>query len=163
MRTDLVITDRASLERRANEMRSRLMTNIATIEQRVREATSLRLQWSRHSRLVGLSFIGVAAALSYGAYQLEQRSVRRSSPTYRRRQRALAIRRIWRQPEALTRPGKPSIASELVRKLIVGSLSFLGMELMKRGIRRVLVAQAPSASQLDAARDERPVPRLLQP
>lgn len=150
MRTDLAI-DRAALERRANELREGLVATIHEIELRARAVTNVRLQWSRHHRLVGLSFIGIAAALSYAAYRLDQRLLRPKLP------RTQALRRMWQHPEALARSGRPSILAELSRRLLVGSLSFAGMELMKRGIRRVLAAQAPQALPPS---EERRLPRL---
>jgi hypothetical protein len=150
MRTDLAI-DRAGLERRANALREGLVATIGEIEQRARAVTDVRLQWSRHQRLVGLSFIGVAAALSYAAYRLDRRLLRPG-------RRILALRRMWQHPEALARPRQPSILAELGRRLLVGSLSFAGMELMKRGIRRVVAAQPPKAL---APSEERRLPRLL--
>lgn len=159
MRAELA-TERSSLERRADELRDQLMAMIGLIERRARDATNVKLQWSRHRRLIGLSLIGVAAALGYAAYRLDERSLRRTSR--RRRARLLAFRRIWRNPDALLYPAEPPVVIELARKLVVGSLGFMGLELMKRGIRRVLAAQAPPPSRLGPSRSERPIPRLLE-
>lgn len=157
MRADLAV-DRAGLERRANELRERLVSALGVIEQRARAATDVRLQWSRHRRLVGLTFIGLATALSYAAYRLDLRLQRPKLLQGRRGRRVVALRRMWQHPEALARPFGPSIFAELARKLIVGSLSFAGMELMKRGLRRVLATQAPRALPPG---EERQLPRLL--
>lgn len=152
MKQPIVRYTRSTLESRADDLRERLLDTVALLESRARSLTSVGTQIRRHSGFVGAIFGGsiilLTFGLSYEAFRLRTRGPRR------RRQRLVALRRSWDHPELVARTA-PSLGSSLLRKLAVGTLGFLGVELAKRGVRRLMPPPAPRVREVLVSGDAR--------
>ena len=124
--------ERERLEREANLARARLADTLGALDRRAHDVVDLQLQIRRHARpliiagaIVGVSALGLA---SLGIYRFATRDARR------RRDRFLAVRRLWMHPERVARSEPPSIPAAIGRKLLVGAVTIVATTLLKRAI-----------------------------
>jgi hypothetical protein len=146
---------RAQFEQRADELREKLVHTIDALEHRRHELLDVRYQVRRHAGGVaaaGLTAVLVTGALTVGAVQRARRRDERL-----RRERIRMLARFWRDPDRAAALGKPSVLREIGRRLLVGTITFVAMQLIRRGL-RVMMAPPP---RLEPARRVVPITRRL--
>jgi hypothetical protein len=122
------------LERKANLLRSRLTRTIDVLDQRRHEMTNPSVLLTRYRgplMMAGAAAIGLTA-LGLGVAALRGRA--RAKRINRERWRLLG--HLWRHPEEIT--ARPSLPSELLRRIVVGALSFAALHLVRRGLAATL-------------------------
>jgi hypothetical protein len=139
----------SALERRADELRDRLVHTIDMIEKRAHEVTNVRLQLGRHAGLVRtLSSVGIALFASGVAYEIYRFRTRHQR---HRRQRLRALARIWRHPDRIAAAEERGFFPELFRRVALGSITFFAIEMAKRSMRHAV----------PELHEEERIPRLL--
>ncbi|WP_437966844.1 hypothetical protein WMF04_45990 [Sorangium sp. So ce260] len=138
---------REEFERKADELRDRLLHTIEAIDRRRHALLDVKTQVRRHGAGVVtggllLAILGSAAAVALvrGARARDERL---------RGERVRALVRFWRHPDWVAPRGKPSVPREIGRKILVGVVSFAAMQLIRRGIRLTL---APPRQEMLARR-----------
>jgi hypothetical protein len=127
---------RAEYERRANELRAKLLHTISAIEQRRHGLLDVKQQVRRHAGGVLATVVTsalVASALVVVAVHRARERVRE-----RRGERVRALARVWRHPDWVAQQTRPSVAREIGRRVVVGVMTFLATQLLRRGIRLAL-------------------------
>jgi hypothetical protein len=124
--------ERERLERQANLVRARLATTLDVLDKRGHEMVDVKLQVRRHvvplAVVAGTAALVVASGVGWAVYRLVTRDERKR----RARRRLPAV--VWNHPERIARVQKPPVLAELGRKLLVGTLTMLGMSLIRRAI-----------------------------
>lgn len=137
---------RELLERSANRTRERLVETLSALDHRRHELTDggvkglVHREVEQHKLPIALSagslVVAVTGVVGYSVYRLATRKQRL------REERWKALGRLWRHPERVARKDPPSgsLASEIGRKVVVSALTFVALELTKRGVRNALPA-----------------------
>jgi hypothetical protein len=127
---------REQFERRADELRDRLLHTIEAIDQRRQNLFDVRYQVRRHGS--GVAAAGVVIAIAASAAVAVMVRSARSRDARMRRERVQALVRSWRHPDWVAARGKPSVPREIGRRILVGAATYAAMELIRRGIRLTL-------------------------
>jgi hypothetical protein len=133
---------RELLERSANRTRERLIETLSALDDKRHELTDVKglakrevIEHKKPILITAGSLVGaVGAIVGYSIYRFATRRERL------RAERWKALKRWWNHPERLARKNPPtgSVAAELGRKILIGSLTFAALELTKRSIRGAL-------------------------
>ncbi|WP_437733058.1 hypothetical protein [Sorangium sp. So ce1335] len=127
---------REEFERKADELRDRLLHTIEAIDQRRHALLDVKTQVRRHG--AGVVTGGIMLVVMGGAAVISLIQEARARDARLRRERVRALVRFWRHPDWVAPRGKPSVPREIGRKILVGAASFLAMQLLRRGIRLTL-------------------------
>lgn len=132
---------RGELEEHANIVRARLAETVQTIVKRGREFASPRIQLARNATKI--AFVGAAIGVVLigtvvGSIVASRRRAHRIPS-----ERVAAIARWWRHPERVATQRKQPMLVEILRNAIVGGVSFVAVQMMKRASAKMLL---PSAS-----------------
>ncbi|XYH96975.1 hypothetical protein ACMHYB_55920 [Sorangium sp. So ce1128] len=127
---------REEFERKADELRDRLLHTIEAIDQRRHALLDVRTQVRRHG--AGVVTGGLMIAVMGGAVVIALVQEARARAERLRAERVRALVRFWRHPDWVAPRGKPSVPREIGRKILVGAVSFVAMQLIRRGIRLTL-------------------------
>ncbi|WP_438033591.1 hypothetical protein [Sorangium sp. So ce204] len=127
---------RADFERRADELRDRLMHTIEALDRRRHALVDVRSKVRRHGPEVLAGGLVLAIAGGVAAIALIKQARARSERPGGERLRALV--RFWRHPERVAPRGKPSVSREIGRRILVGMASYAAMQLIRRGVRLTL-------------------------
>lgn len=147
---------RAAFEQRADELREKLLHTINALEQR--RHTLLDVGYQVRRRAGGVVVFGVATALVAGAVAVVAVARARSRGERVRRERVRALARFWRHPDRVALgSSKPTVFREIGRKVLVGTIAFVAMQLIRRGVTLTL---APSV-RTEPGRRALPATRLL--
>lgn len=127
---------RADFERRADELRDRLMHTIEALDRRRHVLVDVRSRVRRHGPevLAGGLLLAIAGGAAVIALIKEVRA-RNERPGG---ERLRALVRFWRHPEWVAPRGKPSVSREIGRRILVGMASYVAMQLIRRGVRLTL-------------------------
>ncbi|WP_437957121.1 hypothetical protein WME76_38235 [Sorangium sp. So ce119] len=129
---------REEFERKADELRDRLLHTIEAIDQRRHALLDVKTQVRRHG--AGVVTGGLMLVLMGGAAVISVIQEARARDARLRRERVRALVRFWRHPDWVAPRGKPSVPREIGRKILVGAVSFLAIQLIRRGIRLTMAA-----------------------
>ncbi len=129
---------REALEARANFLRSRLASTIDSLATRTREFASPRVQLARNVKKIAVAGAIVGVALIGGVVLAIVQARRRAHRMPQERVAALA--RWWKHPEMVASKRKQPMLLEIARNVIVGAMSFLAMQLVKRAGTQALPA-----------------------
>ena len=133
---DLTLDEqRSRLERKANDIRSRLLRTIDALDKRRHHVQEISHQAKRLALPVGAAFVGILL-LSAGTVLVVR------SLVHSRRERRLGYR-ISRVLEPLRVQKRPSFWSEALRKVSLAALAVVASELAKRGVKVALVGRTP--------------------
>jgi hypothetical protein len=127
-----------ALEARANFLRSRLANTIDSIATRARDFASPRVQLARNVKKIAVAG-AVMGAVLIGSVVLaivRARGRRHRMP----QERVQALARWWKHPERVASTRKQPIMFEIARNVIVGAISFLSIQYLKRAGSRALPA-----------------------
>ncbi|MDC0683871.1 hypothetical protein [Sorangium atrum] len=127
---------RADFERRADELRDRLMHTIEALDRRRHVLVDVRSRVRRHGPEVLAGGLLLAIAGGAAAIALIKEVRARNERPGGERLRALV--RFWRHPERVAPRGKPSVSREIGRRILVGMASFVAIQLIRRGVRLTL-------------------------
>ncbi|HTN87415.1 MAG TPA: hypothetical protein VL242_27200 [Sorangium sp.] len=127
---------REEFERKADELRDRLLHTIEAIDQRRHALLDVRTQVRRHG--AGVVTGGLMIAIMGGAVVIALIQEARARAERLRAERVRALVRFWRHPDWVAPRGKPSVPREIGRKILVGAVTFAAMQLIRRGIRLTL-------------------------
>ncbi|WP_437599202.1 hypothetical protein [Sorangium sp. So ce590] len=127
---------REEFERKADELRDRLLHTIEVIDRRRHALLDVKTQVRRHG--AGVATGGLLLAIVGGAAVIALVRGARARGERLRGQRVRALVRFWRHPDWVAPRGKPSVPREIGRKILVGAVSFAAMQLIRRGIRLTL-------------------------
>jgi hypothetical protein len=135
-------TQREILTRKANLIRSRLEDKLDQLDRKrhvLEDAPQVVLSKVPVGAVVG----GVAGALAIGVGLAIRRISHR--PERLRRARLQVLKALWKDPERALN-GRGTVWQELGRKILIGAVSFVAMELLKRATKQLLppVEQGPS-------------------
>ncbi|XXT18629.1 hypothetical protein WME94_51220 [Sorangium sp. So ce429] len=134
---------REEFERKADELRDRLLHTIEAIDQRRHALLDVRTQVRRHG--AGVVTGGIMIAVMGGAVVIALIQEARARAERLRAERVRALVRFWRHPDWVAPRGKPSVPREIGRKILVGAVSFVAMQLIRRGIRLTLTTAGRGA------------------
>ncbi|WP_437674731.1 hypothetical protein [Sorangium sp. So ce131] len=136
---------REAFERKADELRERLMHTIEAIDQRRHELLDVGAEVRRSGPgvVVGGLLLAVMGGAAVIALVQDVRAGARGERLRGERIRALV--RSWRHPDWVAAQGKPSVPREIGRKILIGAASFLAMQLIRRGIRLTLATPGGEA------------------
>ena len=134
---------REEFERKADELRDRLLHTIEAIDQRRHALLDVRTQVRRHG--AGVVTGGIMIAVMGGAVVIALVQEARARAERLRAERVRALVRFWRHPDWVAPRGKPSVPREIGRKILVGAVSFVAMQLIRRGIRLTLTTAGRGA------------------
>ncbi|WP_437811664.1 hypothetical protein [Sorangium sp. So ce1078] len=138
---------REEFERKADELRDRLLHTIEAIDLRRHALLDVKTQVRRHG--AGVATGGLLLAILGGAAVIALVRGARARDERLRGERVRALVRSWRHPDWVAPRGKPSVPREIGRKILVGAVSFAAMQLIRRGIRLTL---APPRQEMLARR-----------
>ncbi|XXX75891.1 hypothetical protein WMF30_50395 [Sorangium sp. So ce134] len=138
---------REEFERKADELRNRLLHTIEVIDRRRHALLDVKTRVRRHG--AGVATGGLLLAILGGAVVIALVREARGREERLRGERVRALVRFWRHPDWVAPRGKPSVPREIGRKILVGAVSFAAMQLIRRGIRLTL---APPGRQVPARR-----------
>lgn len=138
---------REEFERKADELRDRLLHTIEAIDRRRHALLDVKTQVRRHG--AGVAAGGLLLAIMGGAAVIALIRQARARDERLRGERVRALVRSWRHPDWVAPRGKPSVPREIGRKILVGAASFVAMQLIRRGIRLTL---APRRREVLATR-----------
>ena len=138
---------REEFERKADELRDRLLHTIEAIDRRRHALLDVKTQVRRHG--AGVAAGGLLLAIMGGAAVIALIRQARARDERLRGERVRALVRSWRHPDWVAPRGKPSVPREIGRKILVGAASFVAMQLIRRGIRLTL---APRRREVRATR-----------
>lgn len=139
---------REEFERKADELRDRLLHTIEAIDRRRHALLDVKTQVRRHG--AGVATGGLLLVIMGGAAVIALvREARARDERRLRGERVRALVRFWRHPDWVAPRGKPSVPREIGRKILVGAVSFAAMQLIRRGIRLTL---APPGREMPARR-----------
>lgn len=124
---------REEFERKADALRERLLHTIEAIDQRRHALLDVKTQVRRHGP--GVVTGGLMLVVMGGAAVISLIQEARARDARLRRERVRALVRFWRHPDWVAPRGKPSVPREIGRKILVGAVTFLAMQLIRRGIR----------------------------
>ncbi|WP_437483419.1 hypothetical protein WME75_42780 [Sorangium sp. So ce1014] len=127
---------REEFERKADELRDRLLHTIEVIDRRRHALLDVKTQVRRHG--AGVATGGLLLAILGGAAVIALVRGARARGERLRGERVRALVRSWRHPDWVAPRGKPSVPREIGRKILVGAVSFAAMQLIRRGIRLTL-------------------------
>ncbi len=127
---------REEFERKADELRDRLLHTIEVIDRRRHALLDVKTQVRRHG--AGVATGGLVLAILGGAAVIALVRGARARGERLRGERVRALVRSWRHPDWVAPRGKPSVPREIGRKILVGAVSFAAMQLIRRGIRLTL-------------------------
>ncbi|WP_437936950.1 hypothetical protein [Sorangium sp. So ce341] len=127
---------REEFERKADELRDRLMHTIEAIDRRRHALLDVKTQVRRHGP--GVAAGGLLLAILGGAAVIALVRGARARDERRRGERVRALVRSWQHPDWVAPRGKPSVPREIGRKILVGAVSFAAMQFIRRGIRLTL-------------------------
>ncbi|KYF96635.1 hypothetical protein [Sorangium sp. So ce394] len=127
---------REEFERKADELRDRLLHTIEAIDRRRHALLDVKTQVRRHGP--GVAAGGLVLAILGGAAVIALVRGARARDERLRGERVRALVRSWQHPDWVAARGKPSVPREIGRKILVGALSFAAMQLIRRGIRLTL-------------------------
>lgn len=146
---------RELLERAANRTRERLVETLGALDEKRHELTDggvkglamREVEEHKKPLIIGGASIVLAVSTIVGVsvYRLATRKERL------REERWKALRRYWNHPERIARknPPKGSLAAELGRKILIGTLTFAALELAKRTMKNALPAgPAPARTRV---------------
>ncbi|MGK3988097.1 hypothetical protein WME99_33950 [Sorangium sp. So ce136] len=136
---------REEFERKADELRDRLLHTIEAIDQRRHALLDVRTQVRRHG--AGVVTGGIMIAVMGGAVVIALVQEARARAERLRAERVRALVRFWRHPDWVAPRGKPSVPREIGRKILVGAVSFVAMQLIRRGIRLTLATAGRGAPE----------------
>lgn len=135
---------REMLERAANRARERLVETLNALDEKRHELTDVKglakrevIEHKKPILITGGSIVlAIGTIVGVSIYRFATRKERL------REERWKALRRYWNHPERLARkdPPKGSLAAELGRKILIGTLTFAALELTKRTISNALPA-----------------------
>ncbi|KYF67043.1 hypothetical protein [Sorangium cellulosum] len=134
---------REEFERKADELRDRLLHTIEAIDQRRHAILDVKTQVRRHG--AGVVTGGLMLVLMGGAAVISVVREARARDARLRRERVRALVRFWRHPDWVAPRAKPSVPREIGRKILVGAVSFLAIQLIRRGIRLTMVTPGREA------------------
>ncbi|WP_438025208.1 hypothetical protein [Sorangium sp. So ce233] len=134
---------REEFERKADELRDRLLHTIEAIDQRRHAILDVKTQVRRHG--AGVVTGGLMLVLMGGAAVISAIREARARDARLRRERVQALVRFWRHPDWVAPRGKPSVPREIGRKILVGAVSFLAIQLIRRGIRLTMATPGREA------------------
>ncbi|WP_437754913.1 hypothetical protein [Sorangium sp. So ce1389] len=134
---------REEFERKADELRDRLLHTIEAIDQRRHALLDVRTQVRRHG--AGVVTGGLMLAVMGGAVVIALIQEARARAERVRAERVRALVRFWRHPDWVAPRAKPSVPREIGRKILVGAVSFAAMQLIRRGIRLTLTTSGRGA------------------
>jgi hypothetical protein len=127
---------RVRLEGEADRLRRRLADTLAAIDRRRHELFNPRQQAAAHKVLAasagGTLAVALGASVAWGLHRRRTRTQRR------RRERWRALGRLWEHPERVAVHSEGSVLSEAGRRIAVGALTFVMLELLRRTTRRAL-------------------------
>ena len=133
--------ERERLEREANLVRARLATTLDVLDKRGHEMVDVKLQVKRHVLPIavvgGTIVLAVVSGVGYAIYRIATRDERK------RLERRRIPARVWNHPERVAQVQKPPVLAEIGRKLLVGTLTMLGMSLVKRAINSPAITGRP--------------------
>lgn len=134
---------RADFERRADELRDRLMHTIEALDRRRHALVDVRSRVRRHGpeALAG----GLLLAIAGGTVVIALIKKARARNERPGGERVRALVRFWRHPERVAPRSKPSVSREIGRRILVGAASFVAMQLIRRGVRLTLALPARDA------------------
>ena len=139
--TDVKPEDRERLEREANLVRGRLATTLDVLDKRRHDLMDVKLQVRRFATPIALGggLIGFAllTGIGYLGYRIATIGERR------RRERAHVLQRMWNHPERVARYKNPPMLLEIGRKLLVGTVTYVGMSLLRRALKRPVLREEP--------------------
>ncbi|WP_437607962.1 hypothetical protein WMF20_44940 [Sorangium sp. So ce834] len=127
---------REEFERKADELRDRLLHTIQVIDRRRHALLDVKTQVRRHG--AGVAAGGLLLAILGGAAVIALVRGARARDERLRAERVRALVRSWRHPDWVAPRGKPSVPREIGRKILVGAAYFAAMQLIRRGIRLTL-------------------------
>jgi hypothetical protein len=127
---------RSELELHADAVRSRLLSAVAILERRGRDALDVKLQLQRHAVAVG-ALAGLLVLAAFGGAAVAILRARERARERARRPRWRALKRAWKHPERVAPENRPSDA-EVVRKIALAIALPIVSPLAKRYTRRVL-------------------------
>ncbi|WP_437723432.1 hypothetical protein [Sorangium sp. So ce861] len=128
---------REEFERKADELRDRLLHTIEAIDRRRHALLDVKTRVRRHGPGV-VAAGGLLLAILGGAAVIALVRGARARDERLRGERVRALVRSWQHPDWVAARGKPSVPREIGRKLLVGAVSFAAMQLIRRGIRLTL-------------------------
>lgn len=139
-------TEREILTRKANVARSRLEGTLEQLDRKRHTVTDVPAKLRRHGAPIAAIAAGVAVALAGGGviYRAVNRPRRRLGS-----ERLRALKRIWDHPERVAQGG--SMWREIGRKIFIGGVSFLAVQLVKRGAMFALSAAQQDRSPAHGA------------
>ena len=147
MNDDEISQEREILTRKADLVRSRLEATLEQLDQKRHEVMAMHapLEAMAHPplRLIIAGVATLAAGVGFAIYRIARR------PARLRRERSLALQRLWRHPERAFRGGGPtSVWQELGRRIVLGGASFLATKLLTRALDLALPPgqQSPAAT-----------------
>ncbi|WP_437277705.1 hypothetical protein WME90_41765 [Sorangium sp. So ce375] len=127
---------RADFERRADELRDRLLHTIEAIDLRRQALVDVRSRVRESG--AGVAAVGLLLALAGGAAVIALVKEARARDQRPRSERVRALVRYWKHPEWVAPRGKPSMPREIGRRILVGMATFVAMRLIRSGIRLTL-------------------------
>lgn len=133
---------RDQIERTADRLREEWMQTLRELDRRRVETLSvdgMKAMLQRHPLVLGLSALGLAGAITGGIVLARARKHHRDHEVNRIRLRALT--RAWRFPERVATRAPDQPGGQLVaRKVLMASLTTLGVQLGTRLVKRALPA-----------------------
>jgi hypothetical protein len=130
--------DREDLERRADAVRDRLILAIGALGRKRDELRDARLQVRRHLALAALVGGALAVAVGGAVVAVVLRVSNAQTRERRRRERWRALARSFRHPERVARGGTESIGASVVKRVLGGVLTAIGVQLARHAMEGLL-------------------------
>jgi hypothetical protein len=128
--------DREDLERRADAVRDRLVRAVGALGRKRDGLRDVRLQVRRHLALAAL--VGGALAVGLGGAVAAVVLRASNASARRRRERWRALTRSFRHPERVARGGTESIGASVVKRVLGGVLTAIGVQLARHAMEGLL-------------------------
>jgi len=153
--------DADTLVRKADQVRGRLMHTLEAIDQRRQDLTHPGALLRAHRR----EALIIAGALTTVVGGVTAVAVWRAKTRERRlrRERVFAARRFWRHPDRVAAERPRSFLGELGRRIVMGTLGMIAMQLVKRLVNRGLEQHGEARAELELPKVPRQTRKSLRP
>jgi hypothetical protein len=153
--------DADTLVRKADEVRGRLMNTLEAIDQRRQDLTHPAAILRAHKRealiLAGALTTVVGGVTAVAVWRARTRESRL------RRERLFAARRFWKHPDRIAAERPRSFLGELGRRIAMGTLGMIAMQLVKRLVNRGLEHHGEARAELEVPKAPRLTRKSMRP